>query len=191
MKKLLLVVSVLLCSNANAMVGGPLRGDPNATPFQTLEKAYVDANEVASLDDFDTLGSESNQHCVMALKDSTAPYDAFAWKHTVEQVIPGTPSSGPLFPGEPDRKIVTTGLVVYAYFNGSNTELREIADSVIRNETISSIGNELVVLISQTERYQNSPTEIRVKKNGSTLHFSVKDGFGSTEERPFYGYCWR
>lgn len=157
-----------------------------------MERAYAEAAEAAALDDFDVSFNPGTQKCVAAVVNSSGLFAINLKRHEVIEVIRGTPPSGPLFPGEPDRTQVTAGFVFYRWTTGTDGELKGILDRVVRTgETMNTEGNEFVVVVQRDYQIEDSPVEIRIKRNGATLHFKLKVFFGSYQEQLFYGYCWR
>ena len=89
--------------------------NPNASPFETLQKLYNSATQAASLEDFDLRGKPATLKCAYVTDEKGAPYQSTA-EERYDTVIPGIPSAGPLFPGTPDTK--KTVLIYSGISNG-------------------------------------------------------------------------
>lgn len=81
--------------------------NPEASPFEVLEKFFAAATEKAELSDF-PLSTVYNKKCVVVSVGDTNIYNEEIL-YQASYTILGVPSRGPLFPGTPNKNQIVIG----------------------------------------------------------------------------------
>lgn len=184
---LVLGVAVSLSAFAENRVQELTAENPDATPFQVLEKLFNESNTPASMQDFDSIEGSSNMKCAGIAQDEKELVSFCARR--IDVTVPGKASNGPLFPGTPDQTMsfIGTGACLPAY---DVPRSKQLIKRLLPFVQLSTTETELIMHVNKNDESSVSPITISFRRNSALI--SIRSFFlDSTKWRTRYSYCWR